>query len=438
MPLIISAWWLPILAIPVLLLGEAIQRHFQILGRYNIPIPVVGGLSVCLLLLALDLGGVAALKFDTRVDAAWWTWLVTPEPEWATRPAKGVNLPFLIGFFTCIGLNATWSVVRKGSWQVPLFLGLATVLAVMQNVLGVGMAKLMGENPLLGLMCGSLSQTGGHGTALGFADTMERAGFPAAATVGAAAATFGLVFGSLVGGPVAARLIRKHGLAASPQADAKTEGRALKAEAALVESAHREPGIFSGIRAFVAQGKKAVFHLLMLAALIKIGAWASWGLQQAGLVFPAYMGALLAGLILRNLLDHLGKRWIDSHVVDLMGGIFLGIFLAMAMTSLNLRELAGSALPMLAILLVQLLMVILFTTFITFRVMGRDYDAAVMVSGHCGFSHGATPNAIANMDSITRKLGPAHRAFIIVPMVGGMFIDITNALNITWFLNLLK
>lgn len=437
MPTILSAWWLPFLAIPVLLLGERVHRHIKVFGRYNIPVSVVGGLAVSLFILALDLTGVFPLKFATKVDAAWWTWLVTPEPEWATRPEKGINLPMLIGFFTCIGLNATWSVVRKGSWQIPLFLGLATLLAFFQNVLGVFLAKLLGENSLLGLICGSLSQTGGIGTSLGFADTLIHAGYAPAATMGVAASTFGMVCGSLVGGPVAARLIRRHRLV-SPQVPPEVEARASKAEAVLLEIATHEPGILDGIRAFAAQGRKAVTHLLLLAVLIKVGAWASWGLQQAGLVFPAYMGSLLAGLILRNILDSLGKSWIDSHVVDLMGGVLLGVFLAMAMTSLNLKELAGSAVPMLVILAAQVVLVILFSSWITFRLMGRDYEAAVMASGHCGFAHGATPNAIANMESITRKLGPAHRAFVIIPMVGGMFIDITNSFIITWFINVLK
>lgn len=437
MPMTLSAWWLPVLAIPVLLLGELVHRYFRAFDRYNIPVSVVGGLAVSLLILALDLTGILPLKFATKVDAAWWTWLVTPEPEWAGRPEKGINLPFLIGFFTCIGLNATWSVVRNGSWQIPLFLGLASLLAVLQNVVGIAVAELLGENPLLGLICGSLSQTGGIGTSLGFSETLIQAGYAPAATMGVAASTFGMVCGSLVGGPIAARLIRRHSLR-SEQSSPEVEARASKAEAALVEIAKNEPGVLAGIRAFASHGKKALGHLLLLAVLIKLGAWASWGLQQAGMVFPAYMGSLLAGLVLRNVLDSMGKRWIDSRVVDLMGGVLLGLFLAMAMTSLNLKELAGSALPMLTILGAQVLLVIFFTTWITFRLMGRDYEAAVMASGHCGFAHGATPNAIANMESITRKLGPAHRAFIIIPMVGGMFIDITNSLIITWFINMLK
>lgn len=433
----LSAWWLPVLAIPVLLLGEAIQRRVPLLDRYNIPVSVVGGLSVCLLILGLDLSGLLALKLNTKVDAAWWTWLVTPEPEWAGLPMKGVNVPLLIGFFTCIGLNATWSVVRKGSWQVPLFLALATLLAILQNVVGVGLAKLLGVSPLLGLVCGSLSQTGGIGTSLGFAETIVHAGYAQAATMGVAASTFGMVCGSLVGGPVATRLIRKYKLIPE-KTKPDAEADALKAEAVLVEIAQHEPGILAGIRAFAARGKKAVGHLILLGVLIKVGAWVSWGFHQAGLIFPPYMGSLLVGLILRNVLDRMGKPWIDSHTVDLMGGVLLALFLSMAMMSLNLKELAGSAVAMLVILAAQVLLVIAFTTWVTFRFMGRDYDAAVMATGHCGFGHGATPNAIANMESITRKMGPAHRAFIIIPIVGGMFIDITNSLVITWFINYLK
>lgn len=425
MTLTLSPWWLLALAVPVLLLGEALARRVPFFGRYNIPVPVIGGLVVSLLVLGLKLSGLLAVRFTTGIDAPWWTWLVTPEIEWLTRPTKGVNLPFLLGFFTCIGLNATWTIVRRGSWQLPLFLVLATLLAVGQNAIGVGLATLLGESPLLGLMCGSLSLTGGHGTALGFASTLEQAGFASAATVGAAAATFGLVFGSLIGGPVATRLIRRDGL-----------GRETANGAASHDT--QEASLWAGVRGLAAFGRKAGLHLLLLALVIKLGAWLSWGLQQAGIIFPAYMGAMIVGVLLRNVLDLTGRTWIDSRVVDLIGRLLLGVFLAMAMMSLNLAELAGSAGPMLVILLVQVCFVAVFTYYVTYRLMGRDYDAAVMAGGHCGFGLGATPNAVANMDSITRRHGPALRAFVIVPPVGAMLIDLTNSLNITWYLNLLK
>ena len=436
MILTLSAWWLPALAIPVLLLGEWVQHRVAVLGRYSIPIPVVGGLLVSLVVFLLDFAGLVKIKFLTAVDARWWTWLVTPEPEWLAGPQKSVSMPLLIGFFTCIGLNATWTVVRKGSWQVQVFLVLATVLAVIQNAVGVGLARLMGESPLLGLICGSLSQTGGHGTALGFAETLTNAGLPAASTIGAAAATFGLVCGSLIGGPVAIRLIRKHRLASAAPDPSADDGKADRAEAALVQIASREPGIFDGIRALVHHGRRTLGHLLLLAALIKIGAWVGWGIQLTGMIFPPYIGALVTGLLLRNLLDFTGHRWIDSRLVDQMGGVLLALFLAMAMMGLNLMELAASALPMLVILAAQVAVSLVFISVVTFRLMGGDYEAAVMAAGHCGFAHGATPNAVANMQSISRRFGPAHRAFIVVPIVGGMFIDITNSLNITWFINM--
>jgi len=431
MTLNLSAWLLPVLAIPVLLLGERIQKRLPILTRYSIPVSVVGGITICLVILGLDLSGLLALKFETKVDAPWWTWLVTPEPEWMKQPMKSINLPLLIGFFTCIGLNATWSVVRKGSWQIPLFLALATLLGILQNLVGIGIAKALHVHPLLGIICGSLSQTGGIGTSLGFADTIVHAGYAPAATMGVAASTFGMVCGSLIGGPVATRLIRKYRLEAESPSAANTKGLTSEPN----ESAQ---GILWEIRSFLRQGKKAFTHLLLLAVLIKVGAWVSWLFQQGGFIFPAYMGSLLVGLILRNVLDYAGKSWIDSHTIDLLGAVLLALFLSMAMMSLNLKELAGSALPMLAILVAQVVLMASFASWVTFRWMGRDYDAAVMASGHCGFGHGATPNAIANMESITRKLGPAPRAFIIIPIVGGMFVDLTNSFVITWFINLVK
>jgi ESS family glutamate:Na+ symporter len=416
-----------VLAVPVLLVGEFTLRRVPVFGRYNIPVPVVGGLLVSLLILVLRVSGLLEISFATRVSASWWTWLVTPEIEWTNRPEKGVNLPLLLGFFTCIGLNATWRVVRKGSWQIPLFLALSTLLAVMQNTIGVLMAKLLGESALLGVVCGSLSLIGGHGTALGFAQTLEAAGFESAAAAGAAAATFGLVLGSLIGGPVATRLIRRHGL----RAESETAGEAG-------EAARNEAGFFATLKRFAAHGRKALWHLLLLAAVIKAGVWLSWVFQRGGLLFPPYMGSMVVGVALRNALDFSGRHWIDTELVDLLGALSLGVFLAMAMMSLNLAELAASAGPMLVILAAQVAFMAWFATCVTYRLMGRDYDAAVMAGGHCGFGLGATPNAVANMDSLTRRFGPAARAFVIVPPVGAMLIDLTNSLNITWFLNLLK
>lgn len=437
MSLTLSAWLLLLFAIPVLFLGESIVRRVPLLARYNIPVPVVGGLTICLLVLLGDLTGLCRITLLTKVSSAWWTWMVTPESEWKTLPQKAVNLPFLIGFFTCIGLTATWDVLKKGSWQVPLFWGIATVLAVFQNALGVAVALLLGENPLLGLICGSLSQTGGHGTALGFADTLVQAGYASAASTGAAASTFGLVCGGLIGGPIAARLIRQHQLL--PQRHSAADNlQAMQAEEEIVEATLHEEGIWHSLRGMAKLGPSLLGHVVFLVALIKAGAWFSYALQATGMVFPAYMGAMLVGVMVRNVLLLCGISWINPKVIDALSSLMLGVFLTTAMMSLNLKELAASAVPMLVILAAQILLGWAFVRWVTFPCMGKDYDAAVIVTGHFGFAHGSTTNAVANMDSLCRSFGPSHRAFLVVPLVGGMLVDLTNSLNITWFINFLK
>ena len=423
----LSAWFSVVLAIPVLLLGEFLVRRIRGLSRFNIPAPVVGGLLLSLLVLGGNVSGLFAARFQTSVSAQWWTWFVTTEPDWLRAPSKNVNLPFLVAFFTCIGLNASWTLVRKGSLQVLLFLALAGVLAIIQNGIGVGLAKALGVSPLLGLVCGSVTMTGGHGTALGFAADLEKAGLPGAAVLGVAAATFGLVAGGLIGGPVGGILIRKRGL--KPSVSAQTH---------LESGSSGESGILADLRALAVYGKHFVPHLLLLLACIKLGAWVSYFIQQTQITFPVYMGAMLLGVATRNILDLLAARWVKTEIIDTLASVTLGIFLAIAMMSLNLIELANAAVPMLVILSVQVIVMALFAWFVTFRVMGRDFDAAVMAAGHCGFGLGAAPNAVANMKALVERFGPAPRAFLVVPIVGAFLIDFVNATNITVFLNLFK
>lgn len=423
----LSPWLTVLLAVPVLLLGERLVGAVGWLRRFNIPAPVVGGLLVSLLVLVGNLTGLWPVAFAAKVEARWWTWLVTPEHLWLAAPAKNVNLPFLVGFFTCIGLNASWALARRGSAQVVMFLALASVLAVVQNILGLLLARLLGVSPLLGLVCGSISMTGGHGTALGFAGELEKAGLPAAAVVGVAAATFGLVVGGLLGGPVGGGLIRRFRLTPAVAAAAPEEtGSAPLA------------GLRGEWRALWRQGRAALLALLTLAVCIKAGAWVSLGLESLGLTFPVYIGAMLVGVGVRNGVEAAGGRWLRTETLDALGGLLLGLFLAVAMMSLNLIELANAALPMLAILAAQTGVAALFAWWITFRWMGRDFDAAVMAGGHCGFAMGATPNAVANMKALAENFGPAPRAFLVVPLVGAFLIDLVNALNITFFLNVVK
>ena len=423
----VSAWYLLAFAIPVLLLGEWVVKRIKLLSRFNIPAPVVSGLLISLLVLAANLSGVSSLNLSTKVDAKWWTWLVTTEIDWAKSPLVNVHQPFLVAFFTCIGLNASWSIARRGSIQLLIFLALATVLAVVQNTIGVLLAKLLGVSPLLGLVCGSVTMTGGHGTALGFASLLEKSGLAGAGVLGVAAATFGLVTGGLIGGPIGGRLIQKNNLKSS--ASPRTH---------LEIGSDADSGILKDFRALAGFGKNFLTHLLLLLACIKLGAWMSHFIQETKMTFPVYMGAMLLGVIVRNVIDFTGAGWIKTEIVDTLGSVALGIFLAIAMMSLNLMELSQAAGPMLVILSVQVVIMALFAWFITFKLMGRDFDAAVMAGGHCGFGLGATPNAVANMKSLVENFGPAPRAFLVVPIVGGFLIDFLNAMNITMFINLVK
>jgi ESS family glutamate:Na+ symporter len=432
MTLTLSPWWSLALVWPVLLIGRLGLKAWPQLARANLPVPVVGGLVVTFLWLLLDLLGGWRIELGSKVTAGWWTWLVTATAAWGDRPAQSVNLPFLVGLFTCVGLNASWSVLRTGSRQVFLFWAIAAALAILQTVLGVALAFVMGQPLLLGVICGVVSQTGGHGTALGFADTMVAAGYPAAAAVGAAAATFGLVMGSLLGGPLGGRLIRRHGL--------KSAGDESKPESGLVvESPSVEVKSAVGLWSRLSAGDRVVWcHLILLFGVMRIGAEISAIFQAKGWVFPVYIGAMVLGVGIRNILDALGRRWIDSRIMDQLTGASLAVFLAIAILQLDLRQLAATAGPMLVILLAQVGLMAAFAWFVTFRVMGRDYDAAVMSAGHCGFGLGATPSAVANMDALVRGFGPAHRAFLVVPVVGAMFVDITNSVTIVTALNLLK
>jgi len=408
------------------LLGEFLVRRVRVLARFNIPAPVVSGLLLSLLVLALNLAG-GDVKFLTKTAASWWTWLISIEPEWVNKPSLDVHRPFLVAFFTCIGLNASWTLVKRGSLGLLVFLLLSGVLAVAQNLLGVPLAKLLGESPLLGLVCGSLTLTGGVGTALGFAPELEKAGLANAAVVSVAAATFGLVAGGLIGGPLGGWLVRKHDLKSDAPAATHLEAGQTG-----------EAGIFQDFHSLAGYRGNFVVHVIVLLLCIKLGAWLSFFITQTKLVFPVYMGALLLGVVVRNVADTFTPGWIKAEIVDTLASISLGVFLVVAMMSLNLLDLANTALPMLLILIAQVVFMALFAWLLTFRFMGRDYDAAVMCAGQIGFGLGATPNAVANMKALVERYGPSPRAFLLVPVVGGFLIDLINSLNITAFLNFLK
>jgi ESS family glutamate:Na+ symporter len=429
-----SAWWLLPLALPVLWLGEWLISHVPMLARFDLPVPIVGGLVVAGMLLLLNCLSKTPINFSTQVFTPAWTWLVEPETIWRTRPSVPVYLPFSTAFFTCVGLNASWSIAKRGGWQLILLLALATFIGVAQNVVGVGMCRAMHVNPIMGLICGSVTLMGGPSTALGMAHEFELAGFSGAGVVGASAAMFGIVAASLLAGWVGGQIIRAFRLQSEESLpETKTETRGTSARTTFLQR----------LGSPLLRGRTFFVHLFILLLCIKLGTWLSLGFNQIhfGNVhpkLPVYIGAMVVGLIVRNAVDATGSRLLSTAVINAIAGVALALFLAMAISSLNLIELRRVAGPMLAILSVNTIVTLALCGFLTFLLMGRDYDAAVTTAGHIGFALGITPNAIATMDVLEQKFGPSTEAVLIVTLVGGFLIDLTNSLIITAHLQFLK
>jgi ESS family glutamate:Na+ symporter len=379
----------------VLLLGRKIRARTPILQTYSIPEPVVGGLLVALLVFALRGAVKTEVHFDTALQA-----------------------PLMLAFFATIGLSADIAGLRAGGRALLVFLGVVVGLLVMQDTLGIVLAWALGQDPLLGLLGASVTLSGGHGTGAAWAKVFaERHGLASATEIAIACATFGLILGGLIGGPVGRFLITHHGLAPAPQTDmANTTG-------------FEEPKALRPITA-----EAVIETVALIAVCLAVGsALAAW-LTGTAFELPSFVCVLFVGVVLRNGLAMLGWYQIFELAVSLIGNVSLGLFLAIALMSLRLWDLASLALPLLAILVVQAIAMAVYAIFVTFRVMGRNYDAAVLAAGHCGFGLGATPTAIANMQAITERFGPSHLAFLVVPMVGAFFIDIANAIVIKLYL----
>jgi ESS family glutamate:Na+ symporter len=396
------------LAAVILFIGYGVRRRVGVLHRYNIPAPVVGGFLFAAIALTLRLQGIVAFEFDTTLQA-----------------------PLMIAFFTTIGLGASLALLKVGGPQVLLFWVLASVLAIIQDGAGVLLAKGLGVHPFLGLIAGSVTMTGGHGTGAAFGKLMEEQfAFSGAVTLAMAAATFGLVSGGIIGGPIATMLIKRRRLT-TPQGGSQ----AVAAQAAAGVEAL---GLDSEIDTEAAGEAPTAYTLLKTITVILVAMWAGSLLSRwlgHYVTLPAYIWAMIIAAIIRNGDEFAHTIRLDQRVVDDLGTIALSLFLAMALMSLKLWELLDLAIPMLVILMVQVVMMGAFAYFVTFRLMGRDYDAAVMAGGHCGFGLGATPNAVANMEALVERFGAAPRAFLVVPMVGAFFIDFTNALIITAYIN---
>jgi ESS family glutamate:Na+ symporter len=381
------------LAVIVLLLGQALRKRIGFLEKYCIPAPVIGGLIFAVLALVLRQANILSFEMDETL--------------------KNV---FMTAFFTTVGFTASFKLLKKGGIKVFIFLGIATALVVLQNILGVSLAKVFGLNPLIGLSTGSVPMTGGHGTSGAFAPLFEEAGAIGATTVAMASATFGLIMGSMIGGPIAKRLIEKNSLT----------GRNNNLE--MTSTAAKEE-----TKKLVPQNFMSATVQIILA--MGIGTVISAVLEKTGMTFPSYIGAMFAAAIMRNISDSTSLFDVRIDEIDIIGNISLSIFLSMALMTLKLWELADLAGPLVVMLLAQTLLMAVFAYFITFNLMGRDYEAAVITGGHCGFGMGATPNAIANMETISAKFGAAPVAFFILPLVGSLFIDFFNTGVITTFMN---
>lgn len=387
--------------------GIWLKRKLPVLDRLNIPASVVGGLLYALATLALR---DRVVNFDMDVV---------------------LRDIFMVAFFTTIGMSASLRVVKQGGRQVLLFFGLATTGVLLENLVGVAAAKLLGMDPLIGLLAGSVSMAGGPATALAFGDTFESLGLSGASSLGVAAAIFGIVAGGLLGGYAGGSIIRKLNLRPGDDDSAqRAEDVAYDAQPGA------EPLRFAEERD--EERSPLLTNALALAIAMGLGTLVSGALQNAGLVLPAYIGAMICAAVLRNLDDALGWIRISQRQMDQVGHVSLDLFIVMALLTLRLWELMALALPVFFILVLQILLVLAVSRWLVFRTMSRDYDAAVVSGGFCGFMLGTTANAMACMNELANRYGHAPRAFLVVSIVGAFLIDFTNALIITQFINLLK
>ncbi|MBB4634089.1 sodium/glutamate symporter [Longimicrobium terrae] len=395
----------------VLFLGYGVRKVVRPLARYNIPAPVIGGLIVAVIIATLRSRGQTPLEFDTTLQS-----------------------PMMVAFFTTIGFAASFRLLKVGGPQVLLFFGLATAFAVVQNLLGAGLAAAMGLHPLFGVLTGSVTLTGGPATGLAFAPLFEAKGVTGATTIAVTSAMVGIVMGGVVGAPIATRLIERNGLrtARSGRTEMDTPVAAQIVEAQLGDSPPTAP----------AGEDEESFVLLQSVVLILVamwvGGWVSAWMDSPSFKLPSYIGAMLVAAVIRNLDDVTGWFRVSQRVIDDVGNAALALFIVMALMTLKLWELANLAGPMLVILAAQVLLIAVICMWPVFPLMGRDYESAVMSGGFVGFMLGTTANAMANMRAIVEKYGPAPRAFLVVPMVGAFFIDFTNALVITGFVNFFK
>ena len=370
-------------AIILLLLGRWIKKKVNFFEKFFIPAPVIGGTLFSIILLIGHQTETFTFTFNDDIK----------------------NL-LMIAFFTTVGFSASLKILKKGGIGVALFLLAAVILVILQDIIGPVLAKALGINPLLGLAAGSIPLTGGHGTSGAFGPYLEDLGATGATVVAVASATYGLIAGCLIGGPIARRLMIKNNL--KPTESKEGVDNSLLGSTTEVT----EESLFSAV--------------VYVGIAMGIGALINNMLAKAGIKFPVYLMGMVVAAIIRNILDF-NQKQLPFTEIGIVGNISLSLFLSMALMSMKLWQLIDLAIPLIIILLVQTVLMAFFAYFITFNIMGRDYDAAVMSTGHCGFGLGATPNAMANMETFTTANGPSVKAFFIIPIVGSLFIDFINA-----------
>jgi ESS family glutamate:Na+ symporter len=394
----------------ILFLGYGLRRIVPALARVNIPAPVCGGLPVAAVLAVLYAYGLQPLEFDTALQT-----------------------PLQNAFFASVGFGASIALLLRGGVLVILFFVVSTVVAAMQNLLGGAVAMALGQHPLMGVLAGSVTLTGGPATGLAFAPFFQEAGVPGAATLAVAAAMVGIVSGGVLGGPIGTYLIERGGRAPAPSPSPRGTLENV-AERQFIEPVTEVPGD-EDVEAFV-----LMKHVVVMLAAIAIGLWVSqwlteW-LKQFRMTLPVYIGAMIVAAVLRNLDDRTRLLKLSQRVIDDLGTVALSLFLVMALMTLRLWEIAGLVLPLLIIVAAQVAFIAALCLLVIPRVMGRDYESAVISAGFCGFMLGTTANAMANMGTLVERYGPAPKAYFVVPLVGAFAIDFTNAILITFFLNL--
>ena len=385
------------LASLVLLLGYFLVKRINVLKSFNIPEPVVGGFIVAIGLFVWHQINGTSFTFE-----------------------KSLQTTMMLVFFSSIGLSANFARLIKGGKPLIIFLFVAAGLIICQNVIGIAGSELLGIDPAYGLLAGSVTLTGGHGTGAAWAETfIKEFNLPAATEIAMACATFGLVFGGIIGGPVARFLLNRQKQGENPEND----------EIGDIQEAFEHPTYQRKVNA-----RSIIETITMMSFCLLIGQYLDSITKGTALQLPTFVWCLFTGVVIRNTLTHLFKFRVADSAIDVLGSVGLSIFLAIALMSLKLWELAGLAGDVLVILAVQVAFMAFYAVYVTYHFMGKDYDAVVLSAGHCGFGLGATPTAVANMQAITSRFGPSHKAFLIVPMVGAFFIDLINASLLKVFL----